>query len=129
MLAKVMADEVSALCGPAYRPDHIATCYRSGSATGYAYMESRREEVNRPRVRQRTDDGASEEVILNSYSAAQDPSEVQRLLLAAMLAAGSTRKVGTWSKPSAAVVDRSCHDCGVWWAGRSLLSCDTVRWK
>jgi len=57
-------------------------------------MESRREEVSRPRVRRRTDDDASEEMVLNSYSAAQDPSEVQRLLLEAMLAAGSTRKVG-----------------------------------
>ena len=98
MLAKVMADEVSALCGPAYRPDPTASCYRSGSATGYAYMESRREEVSRPRVRGRTDDGANEEVVLNSYRAAQDPSEVQRLLLEAMLAAGSTRKVGNLVK-------------------------------
>jgi len=94
MIAKAMADEVSTLCGPAYRPDPEVTCYRSGSATGYAYMESRREQVKRPRVRQRTDEGTTEEVELQSYRGGQDSSEAHRLLIEAMLAAGSTRKVG-----------------------------------
>ena len=94
MLAEVMTDEVSALCGPAYRPNPEAYYYRSGSATGYAYMESRREQVRRPRVRRRAEDDVTEEVELTSYRAAQDPSEVHRLLIEAMLAAGSMRKVG-----------------------------------
>ena len=94
MLAEVMTEEVGSLCGPAYRPDPEASYYRSGSATGYGYMESRREQVRRPRVRRRAEDGATEEVELESYRAAQDPSEAHRLLIEAMLAAGSTRKVG-----------------------------------
>ena len=94
MLAKVMTDEIGMLCGPAYHPDREAGCYRSGSAAGYAYMESRRESVNRPRVRRRQEEGTTEEVELRSYRAAQDPSEAHRLLIEAMLAAGSTRKVG-----------------------------------
>ncbi|MBC8492657.1 MAG: transposase [Chloroflexi bacterium] len=94
ILCGVMAEEVSALCGPAYSPDPEAMCYRSGSAAGYAYMESRREQVSRPRVRRRTDEGTTEETALRSYRAAQDPSEVHRLMIEAMLAAGSTRKVG-----------------------------------
>lgn len=94
MLIKVMADEVEMLCGPAYSPDPDASCYRSGNAAGYAYMESRREAVQRPRVRQRTQQGTTEEMELQSYRAAQDPSEAHRLLIEAMLAAGSTRKVG-----------------------------------
>ena len=94
ILSGVMAEEVCTLCGPAYHPEPTATCYRSGSARGYVHMEARREEVNRPRVRRRTEEGATEEVVLNSYSAAQDPSEVHRLLLDALVAAGSMRKVG-----------------------------------
>lgn len=94
ILARVMAEEVCELCGPAYHPDHTASCYRAGSAQGYVYMESRREEVARPRVRRRMAEDTTEEVLLNSYSAAQDPSEVQRLLLEALLAVGSMRKVG-----------------------------------
>ena len=94
MLAEVMLEEVKALCGPAYRPDPEASCYRSGSAPGYAYMESRREPIQRPRVRRSNEEGATEEVELESYRAAQDPSETHRLLIEAMSAAGSTRQVG-----------------------------------
>ncbi len=94
MLAEIMTDEVGALCGPAYRPDPEASCYRSGSARGYAYMESRREEIRRPRVRRQAGDDTTEEVELQSYRAAQDPSVAHQLLIEAMLAAGSTRKVG-----------------------------------
>ena len=94
MLAEVMAEEVHALCGPPYRPDPDASYYRAGSAPGYAYMESRREPTSRPRVRRHMVGQASEEVELTSYRAAQDRSEAHRLLIEAMLAAGSTRKVG-----------------------------------
>jgi len=96
MLAEVMAEEVRALCGPAYRPDPDVSCYRAGSAPGYAYMESRREPTSRPRVRRHMAGQASEEVELTSYRAAQDPSEAHRLLIEAMLAAGSTRKAEGW---------------------------------
>ena len=94
MLAKVMADEIEILCGPAYSRDPETSYYRSGSVRGYAYMESRREGVQRPRARRWTEEGTTEEVQLHSYHAAQDPSEAHRLLIEAMLAAGSTRKVG-----------------------------------
>jgi len=94
ILVEVMAQEASELCGPAYHPDKEAACYRAGSAQGYAYMESRREDVMRPRVRKRVVQDNSKEVMLKSYKAAQDPSEVHRLLLEALMAAGSMRKVG-----------------------------------
>jgi putative transposase len=94
MLAEVMAEEVRVLCGPAYRPDPDVCCYRAGSAPGYAYIESRREPTSRPRVRRHTAGQTSQEVELTSYRAAQDRSEAHRLLIEAMLAAGSTRKVG-----------------------------------
>lgn len=94
MLAKAMTDEIDMLCGPAYGREAETICYRAGSAPGYAYMESRREPVQRPRARRLTEEGTTEEVPLQSYRAAQDPSEAHRLLIEAMLAAGSTRKVG-----------------------------------
>ena len=94
MLVQVMTEEIEILCGPAYCPDPEASGYRAGSAPGYAYMESRREAVQRPRARRQKAEGTTEEVALQSYRAAQDPGEAHRLLTEAMLAAGSTRKVG-----------------------------------
>jgi transposase-like protein len=94
MLVQVMAAEIEILCGPAYHANPEASGYRAGSAPGYAYMESRREAVQRPRARRRKAEGTTEEVALQSYRAAQDPGEAHRLLVEAMLAAGSTRKVG-----------------------------------
>ena len=94
ILVEVMAQEVSELCGQAYHPDEESGYYRAGSAQGYAYIESRREAVGRPRVRKRTEEDNTEEVVLPSYQAAQDPSEVHRLLVESVMAAGSMRQVG-----------------------------------
>lgn len=93
MLVGVMAEEVTELCGGAYHPSDDREFYRAGSAKGYAYVESRREGIVRPRVRQRVGDNRTEEVALDSYSAAQDASEAHRLLLEALVAK-STRRVG-----------------------------------
>ena len=93
ILAGVMAEEVTTLCGAAYHPNEEREYYRAGSAQGYAYVESRREEIVHPRVRQREEDGTTGEVTLESYRAAQDASEAQRLLLEALVA-GSTRRLG-----------------------------------
>jgi hypothetical protein len=94
ILTEVMAQEVSELCGPAYHPDKEAACYRAGSAPGYVYMETRREAVVRPRVRKRSKEDNTEEVTLPSYQAAQDASEIHRLLVESVMAAGSMRQVG-----------------------------------
>jgi len=85
ILAGVMAEEVTTLCGAAYHPNEEREYYRAGSAQGYAYAESRREEIVHPRVRQREEDGTTGEVTLESYRAAQDASEPQRLLLEALV--------------------------------------------
>ncbi len=75
MLIGVMTEEVTGLCGAAYHPHEDRECYRAGSATGYAHVESRREDIVRPRVRRRVGDDTTEEVTLESYAAAQDASE------------------------------------------------------
>jgi len=93
MLVGVMAEEVTTLCGTAYHPNKDGEFHRAGSAEGYAYVESRREDIVRPRVRRRVEDGGTEEVTLESYRAAQDAREAQRLLLEALVGR-STRRVG-----------------------------------
>ena len=93
MLAGVMTEEVRRLCEEAYHPNEEGRYYRAGSAEGYAYVESRREDIVRPRVRRREGDDATQEVTLESYAAAQDASEAHRLLLEALVG-GSTRRVG-----------------------------------
>jgi len=85
MLIGVMTEEVTGLCGAAYHPREDRECYRAGSATGYAHVESRREDIVRPRVRRQVGDDTTEEVTLESYAAAQDASEAQRLLLESLV--------------------------------------------
>jgi len=81
------------LCGAAYYPSKEAKFYCAGSARGYVYMDSRRENVSRPRVRQYKDgEATTKEVTLLSYAAAQDARELERLLIEALVAAGSMRK-------------------------------------
>jgi len=68
-LFEAMAEEVEALCGPRYHPDHQSPCHRAGSETGVAYLDGGKEEIRRPRVRHETDG----EVRLATYEAASSP--------------------------------------------------------
>jgi len=68
-LYEAMAEEVEALCGPRYRPDHQSACHRAGSEKGVAYLDGGKEEIRRPRVRHETDG----EVRLATYEAASSP--------------------------------------------------------
>ena len=90
----VMADEIEMLCGPRYRPGPEAEYVRAGSAEGYVHIEANREQITRPRVRQKNPDGTTSEAELESYAAAQDRDELKRQILASILAAGSQRKTG-----------------------------------
>lgn len=92
MLTRVLATEVEMLCGSAYHRDNSASCFRAGSAPGSVLYDGRREEVTRPRVRTRKDNGDTEEVQLTSYAAAQDPGELHAALLRALCGGVSTRE-------------------------------------
>jgi putative transposase len=92
MLTRVLATEVEMLCGSAYHRDNPASCFRAGSAPGFVLYEERREEVTRPRVRTRNDNGDTEEVQLTSYAAAQEPGELHAALLRALCGGVSTRE-------------------------------------
>ena len=71
-LFEAMAEEVEALCGPRYHPDHQSLCHRAGSETGSAYFDGGKEEIRRPRVRHETDG----EVRLATYEAASSPQSL-----------------------------------------------------
>ena len=62
------------MCGQSYHPDDECSCYRYGIAPSSVYIESRREDLKRPRVRRKKGEG-SEEVTLKAWQLASDPEE------------------------------------------------------
>jgi putative transposase len=92
-LVRIMAEEVGELCGPKYRPTADAESHRAGSAKGVLLHEGRREEVIRPRVRRRKADGSTEEVRLATYASAQEPGQLDDMLLRAIIAGASGREM------------------------------------
>ena len=92
MICEVMAAEVTELCGPKHDPsrsDH----YRAGSSSGRVLYEGEREEVVRPRVRQKSSDGSSHEVELGTYRAAKDPQQLQAQIVQAIVSGVSSRGI------------------------------------
>lgn len=69
MISDVMAEEVTELCGPKHQLTG-GDQFRSGSSVGRVTYEGQREEVVRPRVRKRNQDGSTSEVQLASYQPA-----------------------------------------------------------
>lgn len=91
MISEVMAHEVSELCGPKHQPSD-SDCYRSGNSSGRVIVDSEREEIARPRVRRRDENGSSE-VTLETYQAARCPQQLHRSIVSALVAGVSTRDV------------------------------------
>ena len=92
MICEVMAAEVSELCGPKHDPspsDH----YRAGSSSGRVLYEGEREDVVRPRVRQKSGDGSSHEVELATYRVAKDPQQLQAQIVQAIVSGVSARGI------------------------------------
>lgn len=105
MISEVLAAEVTELCGPKHRPNESAH-YRAGSSPGRVLYEGEREEIVRPRVRQRSADGSSEEVELSTYRTANDPEQLQQAIIQAVVSGVSTRQVRE-VKPKSPGVGRS----------------------
>ncbi len=116
MLIDVMSEEVSLLCGRRQHPLPDAEYVRAGSAEGYAYIDTHREQIKRPRVRRQGDEGTSSEVSLSSYKLSQDKSELERQILSSLIAVGSQKKVAkSFNKQrgsSASEVSRLFHKHG-----------------
>jgi len=68
-----------------------ASHYRAGSATSPVYVRGKPEELNRPRVRRRDENGGSVEVFLETFKVAQDPESWENALMCATLSGVSTR--------------------------------------
>jgi len=92
MISEVMAAEVTELCGPKHSP-RGSEVFRSGSSPGRVIFEGQREDVVRPRVRQRQANGSTTEVSLASYESARNPERLQAAILAALMAGVSTREI------------------------------------
>ena len=90
----MMADEVSALCGPRYAPDPESGNYRAGSETGTVYLGGEKETIRRPRVRHESEG----EVQLESYQAASSQQslfeEIVGLVAEGMSQRGLERSTG-----------------------------------
>jgi putative transposase len=92
-LVNIMADEVSQLCGPKHHPAADADCRRAGTAEGVVLVEGRRERTVRPRVRRMKSDGSTEETRLKTYASAQEPGQLEDMLLRAIIAGASGREM------------------------------------
>jgi transposase-like protein len=91
-ILRVALEEVAALCGPRYkRGERETPCYRAGSASSPVYVKGKPEQLTRPRVRRREEDGGSVEVFLKTWKVAQDPQSWEDALMAATLCGVSTR--------------------------------------
>jgi len=92
LISEVMAEEVTALCGPKHHPTE-GDYARAGSSTGRVLIDGQREEVIRPRVRQQGDSGVSSEVQLETYQAANDTGELSASIIQALASGVSTREM------------------------------------
>ncbi len=81
MIVDVMAAEVDELCGLKYHPDRDAEHQRAGSAEGMVLWQGRRENVKRPRVRRKRENGSSDEVRLKSYESAGRREELRDMVI------------------------------------------------
>lgn len=92
MISEVMAEEVTALCGAKHHPAD-GEYFRSGSSSGRVLVDGEREEIVRPRVRQRHEGGKASETKLETYQAANCPQQLQQSIVTALAAGVSTREV------------------------------------
>ena len=81
MFVDVMAAEVDEMTGPKYHPTDDRVHRRAGSADGHVLYKGHGETVKRPRVRRVSKDGSTKEVQLESYLAAQEPSELEAAIV------------------------------------------------
>jgi len=106
MISDVMAQEVTELCGPKHQPGG-GDVFRNGSSPGRVIYEGSREDIVRPRVRQRNEDGSTSEVSLASYQAASCPMQLRESIVGALVAGVSTRDVGDVQSKGAPGVSKS----------------------
>lgn len=106
LLTRVMAEEVSLLCGEKHKPNG-ADCTRAGTAPGYALVEGNRESIRRPRVRREKENGKTAEVPLGTYAIMRDPAQLQEQILSALRAGVPSREQRRLHSPRTPGVSKS----------------------
>lgn len=94
-LLRIVKEELEELCGPRHHPPVDAEYFRSGGVDSPVYVDGRRENLRRPRVRQRLDNGETKEFFLKSWRLARDPEEWEEAMMRAVLCGVSTRKIAS----------------------------------
>lgn len=105
LISAVMAEEVEALCGVKHHPND-SQYVRAGTSSGRVLIDGQREEVVKPRVRQADAVGATNEVSLETYQAANDSAELSASIIQALASGVSTREMKN-VKPGSPGVGRS----------------------
>lgn len=90
---EAMFEEVEWLCGPRHSRGEKGDCARAGTAPGTLFFETHSEDIVRPRVRHRNDDGTTEEVRLATYEAGRTGNSLREMVLRAFTAGVSGRKM------------------------------------
>jgi len=91
LIADLMAEEVTALCGVPYHPSAQSDCRRAGSSPMRVRIDGRNAEVRRPRVRRHSGDGSTGEVALSTVAAARHADDLRESILRAFAAGVSSR--------------------------------------
>jgi len=108
LIADLMAEEVTALCGVAHYPRSGSDCRRWGSTRSGVRIDGERQELSRPRVRRASGD-RSEELHLASYEAVRHADDLRDSILRAVAAGVSSRdqsELYPSAKPSRSAVSR-----------------------
>jgi transposase-like protein len=83
--------EVEQLLGPKYSRERQNETYRWGSQTGSIIIGAQKAPISKPRIRKQLENGSSEEVPLESYSAFNNPEAMSQAVLNRLLSGVSSR--------------------------------------
>jgi putative transposase len=83
--------EVEQLVGPKYSREKENEIFRWGCQPGSILLGAQKAPISKPRVRQRLEDGSSEEISLESYSAFNNPEAISQAVLNRLLSGVSSR--------------------------------------
>ena len=90
LIADILAEEVTELCGTAYRPSADSDCRRAGGTRVNVRIDGIAEQIRKPRVR-RADGSSSKEIRLRSYEAVNRADDLRDRILRATAAGVSSR--------------------------------------
>jgi len=106
VIEQFMLAEVEQLTGPRYSREQGGDIDRWGSQRGSVVLGAQKTAVCKPRARKRLEDGSSEEVALETYSAFNSPNTMSKAVLNRMLSGVSGRNFGQ-------TVERVCESSGL----------------